>query len=185
MTKRMRAIMAVLMIVAVAVFAGIGPSAQAGPTPSTSSSTSGGCLPPTLGADLWAQGFPFSEGEIQDRDRDCDILCRSHVRKCRRIVRMSRTCNSGTTGAIAGLISDVCNTIPNRNDRRSCRRGADDFRSDVRSCIIDDALTARGCCDYNYQACVGSCTESKGPPIQKCFTGGACLFDLFNSTFEE
>ncbi len=181
MTKQMRAIIAASLVVAVAIFAGLGPSAQAGPVPSTSSSTSGGCLPPTLGADLWAQGFPFSEGSPQNLDRDCDILCRSHVRKCRRIVRMSRTCNSGTAGAIAGLITDVCNTIDNRNDRRSCRRGADDFRADLRSCIIEDSLAARDCCDNNYPACFESCTQEHEVDIQQCFTRGTCLFDFMNT----
>lgn len=180
MTMRTRAIMAVALIVAVGVFAAMSPSAQGGLSPSGSSS-SGGCLPPTLGADLWAEGFPGSQGGLETLDRDCDILCRSHVRKCKRIVRLSRTCNSGTVGTIAQLIEDVCRTFPTRADRRSCARGAEDFKTNFRSCVRQDARRARGCCENNLQACVTSCT-GMGSPIQLCFTGGSCLFDAFNQS---
>lgn len=187
MTMRTRAVVAVSVVAVVGFFAGTAamlPSAESAETTPTESSTSGGCLPPSLGADLWTGAFPESLGPLEDRNRDCDILCHTHVRRCRHIVHLSRSCNSGFAGAVGQLSVDVCNTLDNRSDRRSCRRGAHGFRQELRRCIRADALYARGCCETNFQTCWNSCTDTKGPDIQLCFTSGACLFDFgVNATF--
>ena len=178
---RTRTVVASVLAVVLGLFVGVAPTIGGQTTPTTSSS-SGGCIPPTLGVDTWIFAFPSSRGASEDRERDCDILCRSHMRKCHRVVRLSRTCNSGFVGTFAQLLQDVCRTETDDQSRRDCRSETRALRIELRDCVKLDAQQADQCCENNLQACLDDCNDVKNGPPARCFTGGTCLFDFFNST---
>jgi hypothetical protein len=183
MLTRSRVAVAIAAAVSVVVLAGVSSHAQNG-TPTTSC---GGCLPPSLGVDIYSLFLPFSLGNSETREADCAKLCRKWTNTCNGVAKIAKKCNNPTSGKFAALFGSICDTLSSGDDRKACKRDVKAAREVFKGCVKEDAKRGEACCARIGGAdCFARCTETSFDRFAPCFTGSGpegdnCFFEFFGA----
>jgi hypothetical protein len=152
-------------------------------------SSSGGCVPPSLAVDLFTDAA-LSSGAVElGPDTGCEQVCDEFVERCMDITNVARKCSNDGGGDFAALVRKSCRTIANRQDQDACVADVNFVRGEIQACVTtQDHDHGFSCCQNSRSACLSECLGSIWSNVPACFTGaggfegGSCFFQLFNGT---